>query len=48
MKLKSRSIDVEMLQATGLRREAAQGGEEMNHGTLQYSKLELESEDSGS
>ena len=41
MKLKGRSIEVEMLQATGPREEAARGGEEMNHGTLWYSKWEL-------
>ena len=38
MKLKGCSIDVERLQTTGPRKEAARGGEEMNHGTLQYSK----------
>ena len=38
MKLKGRSIDVEILQATGPRKEAARRGEEMNHGTLRYSK----------
>ena len=38
MKLKGRSIDVEILQATGPRKEAARGGEEMNHGTLWYFK----------
>ena len=48
MKLKGRSIDVEILQATGPRDEAARGGEEMNHGTLWYSKWELGSEESGS
>ena len=48
MKLKGRNIDVEILQATGPRKEAAQGGEEMNHGTLWYSKWELGSEESGS
>ena len=48
MKSKGRSIDVEILQATGPRDEAARGGEEMNHGTLWYSKWELESEESGS
>ena len=37
MKWKGRSIDVEMLQATSPRKEAARGGEEMNHGTLWYS-----------
>ena len=47
MKLKGRSIDVEMQQAMGPRKEASQG-EEMNHGTLWYSKWELESEESGS
>ena len=48
MKSKGRSIDVEILQATGPRDEAARGGEEMNHGTLWYSKWELGSEESGS
>ena len=38
MKLKGHSIDVERLQATSLRKEAILGGEEMNHGTLRYSK----------
>ena len=48
MKLKGRSIDVEMLPATGPRKEATRGGEEMNYGTLWYSKWELGSEESGS
>ena len=48
MKLKGHSIDVEMLQATGLMKEAARGGDEMNHGTLWYSKWELGSKESGS
>ena len=48
MKLKGRSIGVGMLQATGPRKEAVWGREEMNHGTLWYSKWELEFEDSGS
>ena len=48
MKSKGRSIDVEMLQATGPREEATRRGEEMNHGTLWYSKWELGSEESGS
>ena len=48
MKSKGRSIEVEMLQATGPREEAARGGEEMNHDTLWYSKWKLESEESGS
>ena len=48
MKSKGRGIDVEMLQAMSLREEAARGGEEMNHGTLWYSKWELGSEESGS
>ena len=48
MKLKGRSINMEMLQATGPREEAARGGEEMNYGTLWYSKWELGSEESGS
>ena len=38
MKLKGHSIDVERLQAIGLRKEAIPRGEEMNHGTLRYSK----------
>ena len=38
MKLKGRSIDMVMLQAMGPREEASRGGEEMNHGTLWYSK----------
>ena len=41
MKSKGHSIDVEMLQATGPREEAAREGKEMNHGTLWYSKWEL-------
>ena len=48
MKLKGRSIDMVMLQAMGPREEASRGGEEMNHGTLWYSKWELGSEESGS
>ena len=48
MKLKGRSIDVEVLQATGPREEATRGGEEMNHGTLWYSKWELGFEESRS
>ena len=48
MKLKGRSIDVEILQATGPREEATRGGEEMNHGTLWYSKWELGFEESRS
>ena len=48
MKLKGRSIDVEMLQATSQWEESARGGEEMNHDTLWYSKWELGSEESGS
>ena len=48
MKSKGRSIEVEMLQATGPREEAARGGEEMNYGTLWYSKWELGFEESGS
>ena len=48
MKLKGRSIEVEMPQATGPREEVARGGEEMNHGTLWYSKWELGFEESGS
>ena len=47
MKLKGRSIDVEILQATGPREEATRGGEEMNHG-LWYSKWELGFEESRS
>ena len=48
MNSKGRSISVGMLQATSLRKEAARGREEINHGTLWYSKWELESEESGS
>ena len=48
IKLKGHSIGVGMLQAMGPRKEATQGREEMNHGTLWYSKWELESEESGS
>jgi len=48
MKSKGRSIDVEMLQATGPKEEAARGGEEINQGTLWYSKWELGSKESGS
>ena len=48
MKSKGRSIDVVMLEATGPREEATRGAEEMNHGTLLYSKWELGSEDSES
>ena len=48
MKSKGHSIDVEMLQATGPREEAAREGKEMNHGTLWYSKWELGFEESGS
>ena len=48
MKSKGRGIDLEMLQATSPREEAAQRGKEMNHGTLWYSKSELGSEKSGS
>ena len=48
MKLKGRNIDMVMLQAMGPREEASRGGEEMNHGTLWYSKWELGSEESGS
>ena len=42
------SIGVVMMQAMGLREEAARGGEEMNRGTLWYSKWELGSKESGS
>ena len=38
MKLKGQSIDVERQQAMGPRKEVSPGGEEMNHGTLRYSK----------
>jgi len=48
MKLKGRNTNVEMLQATSSRKEATRGGEEMNHGTLWYSKWELGSKGSGS
>ena len=47
MKLEGHSIDVEMLQATSPKKEAARGREEMNNGTLWYSKWELKSEESG-
>ena len=46
--MKGRNIDMVMLQAMGPREEASRGGEEMNHGTLWYSKWELGSEESGS
>ena len=36
--LKGQSIDIERQQAMGLRKEVIPGGEEMNHGTLRYSK----------
>ena len=48
MKLKGRSIDVVILQATGLKGEATRGGEEMSPDTQWYSKWKLESEESGS
>ena len=48
MKLKCRSIDVEMLPTTGPTKEVAREGEEMNHGTLWYFKWELGFEKSGS
>ena len=48
MKLKGRSIDVVILQATGLNGEATRGGEEMSPDTQWYSKWKLESEESGS
>ena len=48
MKLKGRSIDVEMLQAMGPRKEVARGEEEVNHDTLWYFKWELEFKESGS
>ena len=48
MKSKGRSIDMVILQATGLREEATRGGEEMSHDTLWYSKWKLESEETGS
>ena len=48
MKSKGCSIDVEILQATGLREEHTWGGEEMSPGILWYPKWKLESEDSGS
>ena len=47
-KSKGCSISVGILQATGLRKEAAWGREEMNQGTLWYSKWELEPEESES
>jgi len=48
MKSKGRSFNMVMLQATGPSGEAARGGEEMNYGTLWYSKWELGSEENGS
>ena len=48
MKWKGRSINVEILQAMGPREEVARGREEMNHGTLWYSKWKLGFEKSGS
>ena len=48
IKLKGCSIGVGMLQATSTRKRVAQGRKEMNQGTLEYSKWELESEESGS
>ena len=48
MKLKGRKVDVGMLQATGPRKKATRGREEMNHGTLWYSKWGLESGERGS
>ena len=48
MKLKCHSIDVKMLPTKGLMKESAREGEEMNHGTLWYSKWELGFEESGS
>ena len=47
MKSKGCSIDVEILQATGLREEHTRGGEEMSPGILWYPKWKLESEESG-
>ena len=38
MKLKGQSIDVERQQAMGPRKEVISGGDEMNRGTLRYSK----------
>ena len=48
MKSKGRSIDMVMLETTGSREEATWGEEEMNQGTLLYSKWELGFEDSES
>ena len=48
MKSKGCSIDVEILQATGLREEHTRGGEEMSLGILWYPKWKLEFEKSGS
>ena len=45
MKLKSYNIGVRMPWATGPRRKAAQGKEEVSQGTLRHSKWELESEE---
>ena len=48
MKLEGRNVDMQLLQATGPRKEVAQGGGEVNHDTLWYSKWKLGSEESGS
>ena len=48
MKLKGCNVDVGMLQATGLRKRAIREREEMNHGTLWYSKWDLEFGERGS
>ena len=45
MKLKSYNIGVRMPWATGPRRKAARGKEEVSQGTLRHSKWELESEE---
>ena len=45
MKLKSCNIGVRMPWATGLRRKATGGKEEVSQGTLRHSKWELESEE---
>ena len=48
MKSKGHSIDVVILQATGLKEETTRGGEKMSHDIPWYSKWKLESEESGS
>ena len=48
MKSKGHRIDVEILQATGLREEHTRGKEEMSPGILWNPKWKLEFEESGS